>query len=80
MSTAQKVIDVLARVTGEPSVRAQQNLALFDHHVLDSLRTIQLLAALSDECGVEIALTEVDRDAWATPGRIVKFMEDRVGA
>jgi D-alanine--poly(phosphoribitol) ligase subunit 2 len=79
MSTADQVLAVIEAVTREPAVRTTPDLALFEHHVLDSLRTIELVLALGDAFGADLAVSEVDREAWATPERIVAFMEQRVG-
>jgi D-alanine--poly(phosphoribitol) ligase subunit 2 len=70
----QQVLDVLAEVTGSDLVRSEPGIHLYDLGLLDSLRTVELLIALSDELGVEIAPSEVDREAWATPRDIVALM------
>lgn len=78
MSTIDEVLTALEEVTGEAEVRDNLDLPLFDYHLLDSLRTVQLLAMLSDRLQVDIALSEVDRNVWATPGRVIRFMEAHV--
>ena len=79
MSRADEVIAAIAAVTGESSLGANRDINLFDHQILDSLRTIELIVEMSERFGVEVALSEVDRDVWATPNRIVAFMEERLG-
>ena len=59
-------------------MRANHELPLFELQVLDSLRTIMLMVELNSRFGVDIAPSEIDRDAWATPARIVQFVEERV--
>ncbi len=78
MSTVEAVLAALEEVTGESEVRGNLDLPLFEYHLLDSLRTVQLLAMLSDRFQVDIALSEVDRQVWATPGRVIRFMEEHV--
>jgi D-alanine--poly(phosphoribitol) ligase subunit 2 len=80
MKTAERVIEVLVRVADSPIVREQPDLALFERGVLDSLATVELLVALSTEFDVELSPAELDREEWATPSRIVRYMEQRVGA
>ena len=80
MSTADRVVATIVDVTGEPAVRSNRDLDLFEHQVLDSLRTIELLVALTEHLGTDIALSEVERELWATPNKIIAFMEQRVGA
>ncbi len=79
MSTADKVIDTLAKVTETDEVRRDPDLALFDLDLLDSLGTVQLIIALSDDFGVEISPAELERADWATPRKSVSYMERRVG-
>ena len=66
-----RIVDILARLTGSDVVRLDPHVRLFDLGLLDSLQTVELLIELSDELGVEIAPSEIDRNAWATPAGIV---------
>lgn len=78
MSTADEVIAAIAAVTGESDIGSNRDVSLFDHRILDSLRTIELIVEMSERFGIDIALSEIDRDVWATPNRIVAFMEQRL--
>jgi D-alanine--poly(phosphoribitol) ligase subunit 2 len=78
MAFDEEVVAAIESVTQEPEVRANRELPLFELQVLDSLRTIMLVVELNDRFGVDIALSEIDRAAWATPARIVAFVEERV--
>ena len=80
MSTADEVIAAIVAVTGESDVGANRDVNLFDHQSLDSLRTIELIVELCERFGVDIALSEIDRDVWASPNKIAAFMEQRLGA
>ena len=79
MSVAESVLTILARTAETDEVLAQPDLDLFETGVLDSLRTVELMVALSEAFGVEISHAEFERDQWATPARIVAFMTARVG-
>ncbi len=79
MSTADQVLDVLAQVAETPEVRANPDLRLYDLDILDSLKTVELIVAFSDKFGVEISPAELEREHWATPNRIVAYMQDRIG-
>ena len=79
MSVAESVLTILARTAETDEVLAQPDLDLFETGVLDSLRTVELMVALSEAFGVEISPAEFERDQWATPARIVAFMTARVG-
>ena len=79
MSVGESVLTILARTAETDEVLAQPDLDLFETGVLDSLRTVELMVALSEAFGVEISPAEFERDQWATPARIVAFMTARVG-
>jgi len=78
MSIAEKVLRILAHIAETGEVYENRSLQLFDLAVLDSLKTVELMLALSEEFGVEISPAEFERDQWATPNRIVAYMESRV--
>jgi D-alanine--poly(phosphoribitol) ligase subunit 2 len=71
---------ILEQITGTDQVRRDPDLALFDLGLLESLGLVELLVALEEEFGVEISPAEVERDQWASPRKIVAYMEARVGA
>jgi len=80
LSTAERVIEVLVDVAEDNVVRSDPDIPLFEQDVLDSLRTVDLILALTKEFGVDISPAELDRSLWATPKHIVAFMEAKVGA
>ena len=82
MATAihDQVIEVLARVSDTEEVRANPDLALYDLQILDSMKTVELIVALQQELNVEISPAEVDRDAGATPAKMVADVEKRLAA
>jgi D-alanine--poly(phosphoribitol) ligase subunit 2 len=79
MSTADRVLSVLADVAEVDEVRRNPDLRLYDLDILDSLKTVELIVAFSEKLGVEISPAELEREQWATPRKIIAFMEDRVG-
>jgi D-alanine--poly(phosphoribitol) ligase subunit 2 len=79
MATSADVMNILERVTGTDQVRRNPDLALFDLDILDSLGTVELIVALSEKFGVDISPAEVERQQWASPRKIIAYMEERVG-
>ena len=79
-ATVNQILDVLATVTETEEVRTQPDLALYDLQVLDSMKTVELIVALGREIGVEVAAAEFDRDAWATPRKLVEDVQRRLAA
>jgi D-alanine--poly(phosphoribitol) ligase subunit 2 len=79
MSTADKVLAVLADVAEADEVRQNPNLRLYDLDILDSLKTVELIVAFSERLGIEVSPAELEREQWATPSKIVAFVEGRLG-
>ena len=75
MFTAEIVLKELEHITGTDQVRADPDLALYDEGLLDSLGTIELIVALDKALGIEISPTQIDRQLWATPRKIIAFVE-----
>ncbi len=69
--STEKILSVLAEVAETEEVRTSPDLALYDLQILDSMKTVQLIVALGQEVGVEISPAEFEREAWATPRRLV---------
>lgn len=78
MSVSDIVLKQLEKYTGTDQVRKDLNIDLFGERLLDSLASIELVLALSDDFGLDIAPGEVDRQEWATPQKIIEFFEARI--
>ena len=74
------ILDVLANVAETDEVRTQPDLALYDLQILDSMKTVELIVALQQEVGVEISPAEFEREAWATPRKLVEDILRRLAA
>jgi D-alanine--poly(phosphoribitol) ligase subunit 2 len=80
MSTEHRVLTILAGIADTDEVLRNPDLPVYDLGLIDSLGTVELIAALGAEFGLDLSPAEVDRDLWRTPGRIVAFVERRVAA
>jgi D-alanine--poly(phosphoribitol) ligase subunit 2 len=78
MTVSDRVLDVLAGVSEIEDVRHNPDVRLYDLQVLDSLKTVELIVAFSSEFGLEISPAELDREEWATPRRIVSYIERKL--
>ena len=78
MSITERVLTTLAEVTEIDELRTNLDIRLYDMHVLDSMKTVELMLAFSDRFGIEISPAEFDREQWATPGKIVQDIEARM--
>jgi D-alanine--poly(phosphoribitol) ligase subunit 2 len=77
MFTPQRVLEVLASVAETDEVFRNPDLPLYDLQILDSMKTVELIVAISREFGVEISPAEFEREQWATPGKIIADLEAR---
>ncbi|MFN8486538.1 MAG: D-alanine--poly(phosphoribitol) ligase subunit DltC [Caldilineaceae bacterium] len=71
MSNAEKVLAVLAQVTEVEQVKHDLDLRLYDLGILDSMKTVELIVAFSEQLGIDISPTEFAREEWATPRTMV---------
>ncbi len=78
VTTETKTLSILERITGTDQVRRDLDLPLFDQGLLDSLGLVELLVAVSDEFGIDIAPTEVERPQWSTPRKIIAYLQERI--
>jgi D-alanine--poly(phosphoribitol) ligase subunit 2 len=76
----EKILTVLAEVAETDEVRSDRDLALYDLQILDSMKTVQLIVAFGEQLGVEISPAEFEREAWATPRKLVEDVLRRLGA
>ena len=73
-SVADRTLNVLSSVTNTKEVKRNLDLKLFDAGILDSLGAVLLIVALSEEFGIEISPSEIERDDLATPRKIIEFI------
>jgi D-alanine--poly(phosphoribitol) ligase subunit 2 len=80
MSTAEQVLSVLSTVVESDEVVRNPDLPLYDLQLLDSLKTVELIVSLAERFQVDISPAEVERQQWATPRKIIAYMEQRLAA
>ena len=78
VNTEEKVLDVLEDICDDDAVREERDIDLFDAGLLDSMAAIELLVAIEEEFGVQIAPTAVDRDEMNTVNKIIHQIEVRL--
>ena len=78
--STEKILTVLTEIAETDEVRTNPDLALYDLQVLDSMKTVQLIVAIGQEIGVEVSPAEFDREAWATPRKLVEDVLRRLAA
>ena len=78
MSIAEIVLNELEQITGTDEVRQNQDLLLYEEETLDSLGTVELIVALGEQLGINISPAQVNRQEWATPRKIIAYIEERM--
>jgi D-alanine--poly(phosphoribitol) ligase subunit 2 len=77
---SQKVLQLLASVADTDEVLTNLDLPLYEHQVLDSMRTVQLILMIEEEFGLKISPAEFEREAWRTPRDLIADLEQRLRA
>ena len=78
MDTEQKTLALVSEVTGTDATKLDPDFELYDGGLMDSMTTVQLIAALSEQLNLDISPAEFDRDAWATPRLLVADIQRRL--
>jgi len=78
MDIEKIVLDELEQVTETDEARHNLNLDLFGEKVLDSFGSMELMVALSEKFGLEITPGQVEREQWATPAKIIAYIQTRL--
>ena len=78
MSVTETILNELEKVTGTDQIRKDLNLDLFGEKVLDSFGTVELIVALSDAFNIEISPSQIDRELWGTPQKIIDYFAEKI--
>ena len=78
MDTRERTLRILSEVTDTQGRDLPGDTQLYDRGLMDSMTTVQLIAALSDEFGLDISPADFDREAWATPDLLVADIQRRL--
>lgn len=65
------IFDILEEITGTDEVKENPDVDLFDEGLMDSLATVQLLVEIEGQLGVQVPVSEFDREQWRTPNLII---------
>lgn len=76
MSFEEKVLDILAEVAENDIVKENPDIAIFDECIIDSFDTVGLLIEIQNNLGIDVTITDFDRDEWATPNKIIEVLKE----
>ena len=68
-----RIINILKEL--KPTAVINENTALIDEHIIDSLAMINLVGTLSDEFDVDITARDIIPENFATPTAILNLIE-----
>ena len=74
----EKIVELVADISGEDEVAEERDLDLFEERILDSMAAIELLVAIKEEFGVSIAPTELEREEMNTVNKIIARVQERL--
>jgi D-alanine--poly(phosphoribitol) ligase subunit 2 len=76
-TVSEQVLQMLAAVAETDEVRTNLDLSLYEHQVLDSMKTVELMVMIEDELGLKISPAEFERESWETPRKMIADIERR---
>lgn len=72
----EQVLDILEEVCQNDIVKENPDIQLFEEGVLDSFGTVSLLVEIQEQLGMEVSISDFDRDEWATPNMIINKLAE----
>lgn len=72
----EQVLDILEEVCQNDIVKENPDVQLFEEGVLDSFGTVSLLVEIQERLGMEVSISDFDRDEWATPNMIINKLAE----
>ena len=74
----ERLLALIEEIAGDPVVREERDMDLFEEGLFDSMAAIELLVAIEDCFGVDIAPTEVEREDMNTVNLIIARVAERM--
>ena len=71
------ILSALKIICGTEEVVSNPHLDLFANNLLDSFGTVELMLTIHEQLGIDIAPTELEREMWSTPGKIIQYLEEK---
>ncbi|MGX7244931.1 D-alanine--poly(phosphoribitol) ligase subunit DltC [Enterococcus quebecensis] len=72
MNVEKTVLDILEEITGTDEVKENKDVDLFEEGLMDSLATVQLLVEIEGQLGVQVPVSDFDRELWKTPNKVIE--------
>ena len=73
----KKLLSILEEICDDEIVREDKDVDLFETDLIDSLGVVSLMVAIEEEFGITLAPTEIEREDFNTPNRIISYLKDK---
>ncbi|MCZ0756470.1 D-alanine--poly(phosphoribitol) ligase subunit 2 [Anoxybacillus sp. J5B_2022] len=78
MDMKNTVLDLLEEICQTDVVKENGDIELFEEGLLDSFGMVSLLMGIEERLGIRVGISEVDREQWSTPNKIIAILENWV--
>lgn len=76
MNFEESVLNILAEVAENDIVKENPDIEIFEEGIIDSFATVGLLLEIKNNLGIDVTITDFDRDEWATPNKIIAVLKE----
>lgn len=66
----ETLLAIIEEVTGA-DVRDDLELDLYEEGILDSFGTVQILVEIDSQLGIQVPVSDFEREEWRTPNKII---------
>ncbi|MFF3023734.1 D-alanine--poly(phosphoribitol) ligase subunit 2 [Gottfriedia sp. NPDC057948] len=71
----EQVLAILTDLCNTEEIVENPEVLLFEDGLLDSFGTVSLLVEIEDKLGIDVTISDFDRDEWSTPNKIISILE-----
>ena len=75
----EKLFSILEEICDDEIVREDKDVDLFETDLIDSLGVVSFMVAIEEEFGITLAPTEIEREEFNTPNKIISYLKDKGG-
>lgn len=76
MNFEESVLNILAEVAENDIVKENPDIEIFEEGIIDSFATVGVLLEIQNNLGIDVTITDFDRDEWATPNKIINVLKE----
>lgn len=74
----EQVLEILTDICNTEEVVENPDVRLFEEGLLDSFGTVNLLVEIEEKLGIDVTISDFDRDEWSTPNNIISILESKI--